>query len=99
MVHEAPGDEIRPGSHIRKGDVGDWRNYFTKRDGEIFLSETTDYLVKMGYEKDDKWLDSLPSNLAPVLPRINRRGIVASILNNLSYLTKKYDETKQQHNK
>lgn len=48
------GDEdIR--SHFRKGVSGDWKNYFTTEHRKFFKEKYNDLLVKLGYEKDDKW--------------------------------------------
>lgn len=52
-----------PKAHVRKGIVGDWRNYFTRRDGQIFSEETGPWLVKAGYEKHDSWWQELPEAL------------------------------------
>ena len=40
----------------RKGIVGDWHNYFTRRDGELFQELTEGYLQKMGYEEREDWV-------------------------------------------
>ena len=57
--------EAEPTAHVRKGIVGDWRNYFTKRDGELFHEIAGKTLIEMGYEQDSTWIDSLPEKLAP----------------------------------
>lgn len=51
------------GVEARRGISGDWKNYFTKRDGELFLDKTGDMLVQMGYEKDASRVDALPEKL------------------------------------
>lgn len=39
----------------RKGRVGDWRVYFTPRVKDTFKKQSNDWLVRLGYEKDDNW--------------------------------------------
>jgi len=41
--------------HIRKGVVGDWRNYFTPRIKELFKAYYGGVLVALGYENDLAW--------------------------------------------
>lgn len=47
----------------RKGVVGDWRNYFTRQDGELFHELAGDRLIELGYEKDRSWIEQLPRRL------------------------------------
>jgi hypothetical protein len=42
-------------SFYRKGVSGDWKNYFTERDKEIYKQEAGELLIQLGYEKDDGW--------------------------------------------
>lgn len=49
----------------RKGIAGDWRRYFTRRDGELFDARAGGLLVRFGYEADRRWYENLPSELAP----------------------------------
>jgi Sulfotransferase domain len=42
-------------SHYRKGMPGDWRNHFTDDHKAYFKRNYNDLLIKLGYEKDDKW--------------------------------------------
>lgn len=56
------GQEVAT-AKTRKGISGDWKNYFTRRDGELFNREAGKYLVEMGYEKDDSWIHNLPEAL------------------------------------
>lgn len=56
------GDE-RPLEKARKGIAGDWRNYFTKRDAELFAELTKDFLSQLGYETDSSWIESCPDEL------------------------------------
>ncbi|MGE3804472.1 MAG: sulfotransferase domain-containing protein, partial [Gemmataceae bacterium] len=58
----ARGQEL-PAAHVRKGIVGDWRNYFTQRDGQIFSEETGRWLIETGYEKDERWWQRAPGRL------------------------------------
>ncbi len=55
----AQGQDV-PTAHVRKGVVGDWRNYFTKRDAEVFVRLAGAQLVRLGYEADASWAGSLP---------------------------------------
>ena len=52
------GDAIQ-NAHVRKGVSGDWKNYFTHKDGKLFQDIVGDALVKYGYETDDKWYEKL----------------------------------------
>jgi hypothetical protein len=40
---------------LRKGIAGDWKNVFTEEDKEVFKEAAGEMLVKLGYEKDDRW--------------------------------------------
>jgi hypothetical protein len=42
-------------SFYRKGVAGDWRNYFTARDKEIYKEEAGELLIRLGYERDLNW--------------------------------------------
>lgn len=42
--------------HIRKGAVGDWKNYFSREAAELFDELAGDTLVRLGYEKDRDWV-------------------------------------------
>jgi len=42
-------------SFYRKGIAGDWRNYFTERDKEIYKEEAGELLIRLGYERDLVW--------------------------------------------
>ena len=42
-------------SFYRKGVAGDWRNYFTARDKEIYKQEAGELLIRLGYERDLHW--------------------------------------------
>lgn len=52
-----------PLAKARKGIVGDWRNYFTKADGQRFCELAGRGLVGLGYEPDDGWVNRLPESL------------------------------------
>ncbi|MCP4478707.1 MAG: sulfotransferase domain-containing protein [Planctomycetaceae bacterium] len=62
MSGRPPGQE-EPTAKARKGIVGDWRNYFTLIDGELFDAFAGEQLKKMGYEPDSEWIKSLPAKL------------------------------------
>ena len=40
---------------FRKGQIGDWQNYFTEAHRRAFKEVAGDVLVKLGYEKDMDW--------------------------------------------
>ena len=42
-------------SFFRKGVSGDWKNYFTERNKEIYKEEAGELLIRLGYEKDYSW--------------------------------------------
>jgi hypothetical protein len=42
-------------SFYRKGVAGDWKNYFTERDKEIYKEEAGELLIRLGYERDLDW--------------------------------------------
>jgi hypothetical protein len=54
------GMEERRHSLIRKGQAGDWRNYFDRELLGILGRPFRDLLVRLGYEKDDRWADKVP---------------------------------------
>ena len=62
MTGRKPGDADQL-SKARKGIVGDWRSYFTRRDGSLFQELTGNKLIELGYETDQKWFESLPETL------------------------------------
>lgn len=41
--------------HYRKGTPGDWKNYFTEQQKDIFKNLSGDLLITCGYEKDNNW--------------------------------------------
>lgn len=54
--------EEKKGSFLRKGVVGDWRNYFTLEAAQTFDRLGGDTLIKLGYEKDRVWVTNDPQN-------------------------------------
>ena len=42
-------------AHYRKGEAGDWRNYFTSGIREAFTEVTENLLVRLGYETNGDW--------------------------------------------
>lgn len=57
-----PGD-VNLHSHYRKGEPGDWRNYFDKSLGAEFERIHPDLLVACGYERSSLWYEDLPESL------------------------------------
>ena len=45
---------------VRKGIVGDWKNYFSREAGEVFDRHCGDVMVRLGYEADRDWWTALP---------------------------------------
>jgi len=41
--------------HFRKGNEGDWRNYFSQKHKSIFKELAGNYLIELGYENDLEW--------------------------------------------
>lgn len=63
MSGRKAGDDDQPLAKARKGIAGDWKNYFTRRDGQLFDEEAGECLIELGYEQDRSWLDDLPEEL------------------------------------
>jgi hypothetical protein len=40
---------------FRKGQPGDWKEYFTEKNKEQFKATAGDLLIQMGYERDFDW--------------------------------------------
>lgn len=57
-----PG-ELDATAKQRNGKAGDWKNYFTRHDGELFVQIAGRELCEQGYEQDDSWVAKLPEEL------------------------------------
>ncbi len=44
--------------HMRKGQTGDWRRYFTREAAQVFDRHWGEVLIKAGYEKDHSWVEA-----------------------------------------
>ncbi|MEL7499102.1 MAG: sulfotransferase domain-containing protein [Planctomycetota bacterium] len=62
MSGRPPGDED-PTAKARKGIVGDWKNYFTLADGELFDALAGEQMAAAGYESNSDWVKHLPLRL------------------------------------
>lgn len=62
-VNRKQGEE-KADAHIRKGIAGDWKNYFTKRDGELFIKYAGKQLIEYNYEINEDWINQLPTSLS-----------------------------------
>ena len=60
--------DMSPTAKERKGIVGDWKNFMTRHDGELFHSLAGDTLIAENYEPNSDWLDDLPESLAFKIP-------------------------------
>ncbi len=47
--------ELNLNSHYRKGESGDWKNYFSEYHKDYFKREYGDILINLGYETDHNW--------------------------------------------
>jgi len=65
MSGRPPGQQD-PTAKARKGITGDWKNYFTLADGELFDALAGDQMKKMGYELNSDWVKQLPLKLTMV---------------------------------
>lgn len=61
-----PAGSEEPTAKARKGIVGDWKNYFTRADGELFDQLAGEQLIDTGYETNRDWTKALPKELALV---------------------------------
>lgn len=52
------GEENR-GDFRRKGIAGDWRNHFTREMAELFDRHQGEMLVRLGYEPDRRWVQTV----------------------------------------
>jgi LPS sulfotransferase NodH len=55
--------EADPKAHVRKGVAGDWRNYFTRHDGELFERICGQQLLRLGYTENSGWSRELSDML------------------------------------
>eukprot|EP01133_Synstelium_polycarpum_P013381 gene13381-15740_t len=55
----APGGFQEEGANrskfFRKGEIGDWKNYFTRNNAQWFKEEAGHLLIQLGYELDNSW--------------------------------------------
>lgn len=62
MSGRLPGQE-EPTAKARKGVAGDWKNYFTLPDGELFDALAGEQMAAMGYESNSDWVKELDLKL------------------------------------
>ncbi|MBX3318158.1 MAG: sulfotransferase domain-containing protein [Phycisphaeraceae bacterium] len=53
-------------SFLRKGQAGDWRNYFTREVAEIFDRSCGSALIGAGYEPDRAWVERCPASIEEI---------------------------------
>ncbi len=76
------GDEDRF-SHHRRGEPGDWRNYFTQEHGRLWETLYPGLLRTAGYEESDNWWEALPERLQrPTEPPTDHSSILVASLRN-----------------
>jgi hypothetical protein len=51
----------RRAAHIRSGEAAQWRDVFDRTLGAAFVERFGDVLVRLGYERDNSWVDALPA--------------------------------------
>ncbi len=54
------GTQEQRNSMIRKGQAGDWRNYFDRELLDALGQPFIDLVRTLGYERDDSWVDLVP---------------------------------------
>jgi hypothetical protein len=55
--------KVAKSKHIRSGEVTQWKTAFDKDLGRAFLEDFGNVLIELGYERDNSWVDTLPSNI------------------------------------
>jgi hypothetical protein len=48
-------NQLKTSDHIRSGEVGQWKQYFTRKHKERFCELFGDVLIRLGYEDNDDW--------------------------------------------
>jgi len=48
--------------HVRSGEPEQWRDVFDRKMANAFLAQFGDALIRLGYEKDNAWIDTLPEH-------------------------------------
>lgn len=56
LASRSPGAEVKS-NYLRKGIVGDWKNYFTPFSAKSLNEYLGRRLILLGYEQDDSWVD------------------------------------------
>lgn len=75
-THTSPGFGGREDvtSFYRKGETGDWRNYFTRTTAAAFHAAAHGAMAHLGYERDDSWVSSIPEPRPPDRPDLVPRS-------------------------
>ena len=55
--------QTSPGAHVRKGIIGDWKNYFTRDDAELFDDLCGCQMKSTEYESTNDWVKDRPLTL------------------------------------
>lgn len=46
--------------HIRSGRVGQWKQFYRRHHGQLFIEVFRDCLIRLGYEADHTWVERMP---------------------------------------
>ena len=55
--------KVKNSNHIRDGSACQWPKYFNRRLAKCFVRDYGDLLIKLGYEKNNDWVQSTPVHI------------------------------------
>lgn len=84
-------------SHYRRGEPGDWRNYFDRSLGEMFERACPRLLTQLGYERSDSWFENLPETVWALSDGDSVENAPASLAaaKEIAHLREQRDETRK----